>query len=69
MRRLAWLTALVLGSALCCGAVVNPQPSQSGEELQQTNHPAGLHGGTLIVAQTVNLEEVYLRSEFAGAGR
>lgn len=52
MRRLAWITALVLVLSPSVLAAGSPEPPQSGEELQVTEGTVGAYGGTLVVAQS-----------------
>jgi peptide/nickel transport system substrate-binding protein len=51
MRRLGYLSALLLASSFVGFAAVAPQPAQRGEELQVTDNQVGEYGGTLVVAQ------------------
>ena len=51
MRYLAWLAALLLVCGWHAFPASVPQPLQSGEELQVTDHEAGGYGGNLVVAQ------------------
>jgi peptide/nickel transport system substrate-binding protein len=51
MRRLGYLSALLLACRFVCFAAVAPQPAQRGEELQVTDNQVGEYGGTLVVAQ------------------
>jgi peptide/nickel transport system substrate-binding protein len=51
MRRLGYLSTLLLACGIGCFAAVAPQPAQRGEDLQVTDNPVGQYGGTLVVAQ------------------
>ena len=56
MRRLAWIAVLVsffgpASLAFSSPSPAEPEPPQSGEELQITDNQVGQYGGTLVVAQ------------------